>query len=193
PSGWSLQSIVCNDGASATPSSGNVSTKTATFKLDPGETVKCVFTDKKVPPPPCAIGDYVWKDLNKNGKQDDGTTSGINGVKLYLFDFSSWSIVASTTTANHPSTGKPGYYKFTVTCGKKYKIIVGIENFLKYKPLYGLFPTQPFQGGDPTKDSDGILIFTFPIVVNSGENLTIDFGYRVKEYWMYDYDHCYGW
>jgi uncharacterized cupredoxin-like copper-binding protein len=43
PSGWNLISIVCDD----TNSSGNVSTKTATFQLDAGETVKCIFTNTK--------------------------------------------------------------------------------------------------------------------------------------------------
>jgi hypothetical protein len=42
---FSLTSIVCDDGASATPSTVNVGTRTATFKVDPGETVKCVFTN----------------------------------------------------------------------------------------------------------------------------------------------------
>ena len=44
--GWTLQSISCNDGSSATPSTGNVSTSTATFNLDPGEHVTCTFTNQ---------------------------------------------------------------------------------------------------------------------------------------------------
>jgi uncharacterized cupredoxin-like copper-binding protein/plastocyanin len=49
PSGilFALTSITCNDGSSANPSSGNLATRTATFKLDPGETVRCVFTNTK--------------------------------------------------------------------------------------------------------------------------------------------------
>ncbi len=46
---YQLTSIVCDDGASATPSSGNVGTRTATFNVDPGETVKCTFTNTKQP------------------------------------------------------------------------------------------------------------------------------------------------
>jgi hypothetical protein len=44
---FALTSIACNDGSSANPSTGNVTNRTATFKLDPGETVKCVFTNSK--------------------------------------------------------------------------------------------------------------------------------------------------
>lgn len=42
---FALQSIVCDDGSSTTASSGDVATRTATFNLDPGETVKCVFSN----------------------------------------------------------------------------------------------------------------------------------------------------
>ena len=39
--GWDLTSIVCNDG----DSSGVIATGIATFRLQPGETVKCTFTN----------------------------------------------------------------------------------------------------------------------------------------------------
>jgi len=45
PAEWDLTSIQCDDGASLTPSSGDIVTATATFELDPGETVTCVFTN----------------------------------------------------------------------------------------------------------------------------------------------------
>jgi len=43
--GWTLTSIVCDDGESDTPSGGDVNTGTATFNLDAGETVTCMFTN----------------------------------------------------------------------------------------------------------------------------------------------------
>ncbi|MEK6721327.1 MAG: hypothetical protein AABZ33_11755, partial [Chloroflexota bacterium] len=43
--GFDLGAIVCDDGASTTASTWNVGTRTATFKLDPGETVRCTFTN----------------------------------------------------------------------------------------------------------------------------------------------------
>jgi len=45
--GFDLTSISCDDGASATPSTTNLGTRTAYFKVDPGETVKCTFTNTK--------------------------------------------------------------------------------------------------------------------------------------------------
>lgn len=46
PSNFMLTAISCDDRASANPSSGNVATATATFRLDPGETVTCTFTNR---------------------------------------------------------------------------------------------------------------------------------------------------
>ena len=43
--GWDLTGIECDDGASTTPSSGDVQTMTATFNLDAGEDVICTFTN----------------------------------------------------------------------------------------------------------------------------------------------------
>jgi hypothetical protein len=47
PASFELTSISCDDGGSANPSSGDVGTRTATFKLDSSETVTCTFTDTK--------------------------------------------------------------------------------------------------------------------------------------------------
>jgi hypothetical protein len=43
--GLVLTDVVCDDGTGGTPSSGDASTRSAVFNLDPGETVTCVFTD----------------------------------------------------------------------------------------------------------------------------------------------------
>lgn len=45
--GWDLLSVVCDDSASKTASSGSITTATASFKLDPGETVMCTFTNRE--------------------------------------------------------------------------------------------------------------------------------------------------
>jgi hypothetical protein len=45
PAGWDLTSIVCDDGNS----SGDLGTRTATFRLDAGETVICTFTNDQQP------------------------------------------------------------------------------------------------------------------------------------------------
>ncbi|MCI5140853.1 MAG: hypothetical protein D3909_03815, partial [Candidatus Electrothrix sp. ATG1] len=47
PPTWDLTSIVCDDEASEHPSSVDIDTATATFELDPGETVTCTFTNRE--------------------------------------------------------------------------------------------------------------------------------------------------
>ena len=61
-----------------------------------------------------SIGNYVWKDNNNNGIQDDGNV-GVNAIKVRL-----WSAVLgepsikldSTLTQNDPNSGKAGWYSF---------------------------------------------------------------------------------
>ncbi len=45
--GWTLDSISCDDSESDTPSTTNAATSLATFKVDPGETVTCLFRNIK--------------------------------------------------------------------------------------------------------------------------------------------------
>ena len=45
--GWDLASITCDDGASATPSTFDTVARTATFKVDPGESVICTFNNSQ--------------------------------------------------------------------------------------------------------------------------------------------------
>ena len=47
PVGWDLTRIGCDDGHSARPSTGELVSATARFRLDPGETVACTFTNTK--------------------------------------------------------------------------------------------------------------------------------------------------
>jgi len=70
PAGWNLTSIVCND----TNSSGDVNTATATFQLDPGETVTCVFNNAELPPQTGTI--IVEKQTAPDGAPDSFTFSG---------------------------------------------------------------------------------------------------------------------
>ncbi len=55
PAGWDLTDITCDDG----DSSGDASTGVATFKVDPGETVKCTFTNTK--------RGTITADINRGG------------------------------------------------------------------------------------------------------------------------------
>ena len=44
---YDLTGLTCNDGQSTTPSTVDVGTRSATIKVDPGETVRCVFTNTR--------------------------------------------------------------------------------------------------------------------------------------------------
>ena len=85
---FDLTSLVCNDGASATPSTGNVGTRTATFQVDPGETVKCTFTNtkrgtiivEKQTVPDGAAGSFTFTGDAAGTISDNGTITAINLV-----------------------------------------------------------------------------------------------------------------
>ncbi len=68
---------------------------------------------------PCTgkIGDFVWEDTNKNGKQDSGEP-GINGVKVNLRNPENNSLLATTTT------NSSGFYQFTGLCADCYTWIM---------------------------------------------------------------------
>ncbi|NMB94719.1 MAG: DUF11 domain-containing protein [Flexilinea flocculi] len=73
--GWDLTSIVCDD----TDSSGNLTTRTATFELDPGESVKCTFTNTRR-----ASLTLLKEVINDNGGTFtvDDFQANVNGEKV---------------------------------------------------------------------------------------------------------------
>ena len=93
----------------------------------------------------CAIGDYVWNDLNANGIQDEGVAAGVNGVtvELLLIDDS----VFATTQTGTDELGNPGFYFFDCLMPGSYKLRV-------YAPT-GAVLSASGQGGDISADSDG--------------------------------------
>ncbi|WP_344251862.1 prealbumin-like fold domain-containing protein, partial [Humibacillus xanthopallidus] len=77
PAGWDLTGLVCDD----TNSSGDLGTAKATFKLDPGETVTCTFTNtqrgtiivKKITNPTSATDQFTFTG-DAAGKIGNGET-----------------------------------------------------------------------------------------------------------------------
>ncbi|PYE54735.1 MSCRAMM family protein [Deinococcus yavapaiensis] len=111
PAGWDLSSIVCDDNASATASSGSVSTKTATFKLDAGETVKCVFTNLKLPKL------TVVKVVNN----DFGGTKGVSDFTLKVNSTNVTSGVTNTYPVGNYTVSEAtplpyGYTQDSIVC-----------------------------------------------------------------------------
>ena len=96
PSGWDLTSIVCDD----SNSTGNVGTATATFNLDPGEIVKCTFTNRK-------RGTIVIiKDTMPNDAQDfNYTTTGGLSPATFALDDDADGTLSNTQTYTNVVTG----------------------------------------------------------------------------------------
>ena len=85
-----------------------------------------------------SIGDYVWSDVNNNGQQD-GTEAPIAGVKVYLLDAVSGSIIDSTLT------DAAGKYLFDSLLTGSYKV--------QFVAPAGTIPAKQNTGADVT-DSD---------------------------------------
>ena len=127
-----------------------------------------------------SLGNYIWVDDNKNGLQDEPTTNGINGKKIYLYrEISSvYTVIDSTVTANDGS-GNPGYYNFVIYDSGNYKVLFPTAVSTKV-----LTTQNTAAGTNGNSDANALTGFSPVIVMNligSGvakNNPTIDAGYK---------------
>ncbi|MFN8353208.1 MAG: SdrD B-like domain-containing protein [Spirosomataceae bacterium] len=93
-----------------------------------------------------SIGDYVWKDLNKNGLQDSGEP-GVAGVSVELYKTDANGTVVGAAIASQVTDGNGGY-RFTDLSKGDYKVkfIVPVNMNMPF--------TSSDQGNDDSKDSD---------------------------------------
>ncbi|MFZ1705526.1 MAG: SdrD B-like domain-containing protein [Saprospiraceae bacterium] len=119
--------------------------------------------------PKAKVGDFVWEDLNGNGRQDLGEP-GINGVQVTLHNSSNNAVISSTSTTN--KGGAPGYYEFEVCKGSYYIIFGDVPSFVRTtKNAVGTTNTND---SDPNANTGRTDNFT----LNPGDNnQTIDAGY----------------
>jgi hypothetical protein len=123
-----------------------------------------------------AIGNYVWKDVNANGLQDDSADSTMAGVTVTLLN-GAGNPVTVNGLGNPISpvvTGSNGLYSFT-------NLLPGM-----YKVQFSNGPTNYFRttanvGADDNIDSDadagtGVTDQTFTLV-SGDNNTTVDAGY----------------
>ncbi|NOT44871.1 MAG: hypothetical protein HOP14_09760 [Acidobacteria bacterium] len=112
--------------------------------------------------PPCAgeIGNFVWNDLNANGRQDAGEP-GIAGVAVELRRASDNGLLAVTTTDDL------GGYRFQGLCGGDYKVVV--------TPPAGYDPTTSNVGGAELDSNPNPALVSLPN--DFASDLTIDFGF----------------
>ncbi|HDA7357622.1 TPA: carboxypeptidase regulatory-like domain-containing protein, partial [Staphylococcus aureus] len=115
------------------------------------------------------LGNYVWEDTNKDGKQDS-TEKGISGVTVTLKNEN--GEVLQTT-----KTDKDGKYQFTGLENGTYKV--------EFETPSGYTPTSVTSGNDTEKDSNGL---TTTGVIKDADNMTLDSGfYKTPKYSLGDY------
>ncbi|MCE1189345.1 MAG: choice-of-anchor A family protein [Ignavibacteria bacterium] len=110
--------------------------KTACFVLNPGDnnlTIDAGMYYNRV-----SIGDFVWKDLNRNGIQDNGEP-GLAGVTVRLFDCSG-NVIATTLTDNS------GHYLFNSLLPGNY--------YVQFFTPTGYSFSPKTQGNNTSVDSD---------------------------------------
>jgi hypothetical protein len=112
---------------------------------------------------PCAgsIGDFVWEDLDHDGRQDAGEP-GIPGVVVNLRRASDNALLATTTT------NASGFYQFTGLCAGDYRVEV--------IPPAGFVPT-PTGIGDAAGDSN-VNPSTVTLPADNASDDTVDFGFQ---------------
>ncbi|MDF1595163.1 MAG: SdrD B-like domain-containing protein [Acidimicrobiia bacterium] len=133
--GWELVEVQCGDiEADIDLTGGNV-----TLFVPPGGSVGCTFLNHEIQEPVGLIGDFVWKDTDGDGVQDEGEP-GIAGVKVELFD------AETDESAGSTNTDADGIYVFgNVAAGDYYLLFTG--------PVDWEF-TLADEGSDDAADSD---------------------------------------
>ncbi|HDL4775428.1 TPA: fibrinogen-binding adhesin SdrG C-terminal domain-containing protein, partial [Staphylococcus aureus] len=104
------------------------------------------------------LGDYVWEDTNKDGKQD-ANEKGIKGVYVILKDSNGKELDRTTTDEN-------GKYQFTGLGNGTYSV--------EFSTPAGYTPTTANAGTDDAVDSDGL---TTTGVIKDADNMTLDSGF----------------
>ena len=145
---------------SENPTPVKYSVKDKTGKVSNEVTVTVTYPEVEL----ASLGDFVWFDADKNGKQDNGE-SGLKGVEVKLYD-ANGEVNATTTTDEN------GTYLFVNLEAGEYSV--------KFIEKDGFSLTKQMEEGiDDSKNSDansetGI---TETIILNEGDNnLSIDAG-----------------
>ncbi|MCG9900422.1 MAG: hypothetical protein MH132_10505 [Hydrotalea sp.] len=127
-----------------------------------------------------SLGNYVWRDDNADGIQNEPVSNGINQVKVVLFKqngSNQFVAVDSLFTAND-NQGRPGYYNFIITESGNYQVRfpVSVDGRVITKRTITA-------GTDNNSDADSLTGFSPVIVMNLLQNgiprvnPTIDAGY----------------
>jgi uncharacterized repeat protein (TIGR01451 family) len=103
-------------------------------------------------PRTASIGDFVWNDLNNNGLQDDGPTSGIEGVTVTLVDLAGNPVLDGLSNVITTTTAADGSWSLTNLPIGNYRVL--FDTATSTDGLNYVL-TSPNQGGNDAVDSDG--------------------------------------
>ncbi len=133
-----------------------------------------------------SIGNYAWIDNNKNGIQDEASSLGLNGVKVYLYGAGTDQLIGggddilldSSVTAND-FFGNPGYYKFIeVPSGKYYVKFQTNYNQYRISPVINqTIKTDINSDADTTTGNSGLVTIIASGSGQDKDNTTIDAGF----------------
>ncbi len=135
PTGYTI-SPIDQGGDDATDSDAAANGQTACVHLDPGEDDTTV--DAGIYLPKASIGNVVFEDLNRDGKQTPGEP-GVQGVKVIIHDCIGTKLDSTTTDAS-------GIYGFDDLVPGDYYVSFELPTGYSFSPKD--------QGGDDAKDSD---------------------------------------
>ena len=144
----------------------------------------CTDTVKITVTPAGSIGNYVWKDQNNDGLQNEPASYGTNGITVELYKkdgAGAFNFYTSTTTANDGSNN-PGYYNFGICEDGVYKIKVPTINPYTQTHLTTQDTTAATNGNSDVNPADG---FGPEVTINTHgtgvakDNNTIDVGYQI--------------
>lgn len=134
------------------------------------------------------IGNYIWKDENENGIQDELPVNGINGVTVELWNvgpngaFGGGDDVLQATTTSANNGGNPGFFRFSIfssgTFYLRFPVVAGFNNLTNQTatPATDLNSDADANGYTPV-----ITIDILGVGVNKNNN-TLDAGYKPAHY-----------
>ncbi len=129
------------------------------------------------------VGNYIWRDLNRNNFQDEPVTEGINGVAVELWSSTNSihgdadDVYIATVVSADSTPGFPGYYKFNIAVSGNYYVKFPVSN--GGEVLTGQDLNQETDMNSDA-DIDGVSPVFYINTAGFGgsrHNLTIDAGY----------------
>ncbi|MEO0041301.1 MAG: hypothetical protein RL329_749 [Bacteroidota bacterium] len=92
------------------------------------------------PQPVGALGGFVWSDTNADGLQNEGTSTGLNGITVKIYRNTSGTadpltdVLVATTTTQNDIAGRAGYYLFDDLTPANYYVVFVLNNGFTFAP-----------------------------------------------------------